>query len=137
MRTVTTVPPSFPPVTPDVLLPPAERERWRVICGDAEHWRVGLYSPGDTAPQDIVELEQHDCPEMFLLLSGNLSLLLLREGRVEEVPLEAGRPILVEAPHNGFCPCGAHTGVALVVERDRFKTIYRTIDEWLQTGPTP
>jgi len=95
---------------------------------------VGVYSPEESAPADIEELEQHDCPELFLLLSGEVSLLLLREGKPEVVRLEAGRPILVEAPHNGFCPQGPHTGVALVVERDRFKTVYRTVEEWTRQG---
>ncbi|MBM4355503.1 MAG: hypothetical protein FJ109_17230 [Deltaproteobacteria bacterium] len=132
MRTVTTEPPSFPAVTPDELLPQAASGRWQVVCGDAGHWRVGVYSPGEVGPGDIRELEQHDCPELFLLQSGEVSLLLVRDGKPEVVRLEAGRPILVQAPHNGFCPNGPHSGVALVVERDRFQTVYRTVDEWVR-----
>jgi hypothetical protein len=92
---------------------------------------MGLYSPAESGRGDIAELEQHDCPELFLLLSGRLTLVIAREGRVDEVELEAGRPILVESPHNGFCPGGPHSGVALVIERDRFTTVYRTPNEWL------
>lgn len=130
MRTVTVTPPSFPERAPtNAPLAPAPHQRWQVLCGDAEHWRVGLYSPPEASAEEISELETHDCPELFQLLSGALTLLLFEDGELRQVPLEPGRPVLVTAPHSGFCPGGPHTGVALVVERDRFSTLYRTVDE--------
>jgi len=124
-RRVATRRPSFPSVEPDTLLTPEAGVRWQVACGDHGHWRVGFYSPGETSVDEIAELEQHDCPEFFLLLSGRVRLVLGEaDGGFREVGLRPGRPILVDAPHCGFCPDGPHTGVALVVERDAFETIY-------------
>jgi hypothetical protein len=135
MRTVTTVPPSFPESAANRLLDVADKERWQVMCGDAEHWRVGMYSPVDASPADIHELEWHDCPELFLLIQGRLTLLVFDGGAVKELALEPLRPVLITAPHNGFCPDGPHTGLAVVVERDRFRTIYRTPEEWAAAAP--
>jgi hypothetical protein len=72
-------------------------------------------------------LELHDCPELFLLLSGRLTLLLATDGAIRQLPLEPGRPVLVTAPHCGFCPDGPHTGTAFVVERDSFDTTYNPV----------
>jgi len=129
MRVVQTRRPSFPEVLPNQLLSPDDRVRWQVMCGDGGHWRVGLYSPAETCPEDIEKLETHDCPELFLLTSGRLSLYMAVDGRLVVVELEAGRPILVTAPHCGFCPDGPHSGVAVVVERDEFESHYWTPEE--------
>lgn len=130
-RFVQTTRPSFPEAPLDALLALLPRERWQVPCGDQGHWRVGVYSPAETRPADIAELERHDCPELFLLLEGRVTLLLAKEGRLVEQRLEPLRPILVDAPHCGFCPDGPHTGKAFVVERDAFATEYRKPGEWL------
>lgn len=126
MRTVYVQAPSFPEVDHDKALDPEEQRVWQVLCGDREHWRVGIYSPQLTGPEQIEELEQHDCPEFFWLLDGRLTLVLAREDAVEYLDLEVGRPVLVTAPHSGYCPDGPHTGRALVVERDVFETRYAT-----------
>jgi hypothetical protein len=133
MRTVTTRPPSFPEAATEALLQAAPGVRWQVLCGDAGHWRLGIYSPAETSAADLVELERHDCPELFLLLDGELTLLVAEVsegGRTRELPLVPGRPVLVTAPHGGFCPRGPHSGRALVVERDAFDTEYRTPGGW-------
>jgi hypothetical protein len=130
MRVVTTRPPCFPPVQTDTLLQPQPGQVWQVVCGDAEHWRAGIYSPSATARGQIEELERHDCPELFLLLQGRLSLLIADSGGVRELELKEGEPVLVSSPHSGFCPDGPHTGSAFVVERDSFDTVYRKVDEW-------
>ena len=129
-RFVDTRAPSFPTVAPDALLSPADAQRWQVLCGDSAHWRVGLYAPDLASREQVVELERHDCPELFLLLSGRLTLVLSIDGAVRELPLEIGKPVLIESPHNGYCPDGPHTGTALVVERDAFDTEYRRVEEW-------
>jgi hypothetical protein len=131
MRRVTTRPPSFPEATPNVALNPQPGLRWQVTCGDAGHWRTGIYSPGEASAAAVAELEWHDCPELFLLLSGRVSLLLADGAALRELPLEPGKPVLVTAPHCGFCPDGPHTGTAFVVERDSFDTEYRLPREWL------
>jgi len=130
MRSVRVHRPSFPDVSPDLPLEGPAAERWRVVCGDTAHWRLGYYSPPESSAAEIAELERHDCPELFLLLSGHLTLVLADGAELRELPLEAGQPVLVEAPHCGYCPDGPHTGVALVVERDAFATEYRTPAEW-------
>ncbi len=130
MRRVEVEAPSFPEVSPNRPLQARPGVRWQVLCGDAGHWRVGLYSPPETRAADCAELERHDCPEYFQLLSGRLTLVLKDGPEVREVPLEPGRPVLVTAPHSGFCPDGPHTGTALVVERDRFSTEYRSPGQW-------
>jgi hypothetical protein len=128
MRTVSTKRPSFPDAPVDTLLDLEPNVRWQVPCGDPGHWRVGFYSPGESSRADIAELERHDCPEFFLLLSGRLVLVLELDGEIHEVELERNRPILVEAPHCGYCPDGPHSGVAIVVERDAFETVYEDFE---------
>lgn len=130
MRKVQLRPPSFPQAAFDALLDVAPEKRWQVLCGDAGHWRVGVYSPPETSAAQCQELERHDCPELFLLLSGRLSLVLGEHGGTRVLELEPNRPVLVSSPHSGFCPGGPHTGAALVVERDSFDTEYRTPAEW-------
>jgi hypothetical protein len=130
MRTVNTRPPSFPDAAPNELLTPEKKVRWQVLCGDRDHWRVGIYMPPESRRDDVKEFERHDCPEFFLLLEGALTLVIAEGGKVRELPLEKGRPVLVTAPHSGYCPGGPHTGAALVVERDEFETEYRNVDEW-------
>jgi hypothetical protein len=131
VRQVETRAPSFPDAATDRPLEVKPGVRWQVMGGDAGHWRVGIYSPPEAKAADCVELEKHGCPEYFHLLSGRLTLLLSDGlGGVREQPLAAGRPILVQVPHSAFCPDGAHTGTALVVERDAFDTEYRAPREW-------
>jgi len=130
MRKVTTRPPSFPEAAPNTLFSPEQKAQWQVICGDRDHWRVGLYMPKEASRADVHELERHDCPELFLLLSGALTLVVSEHGAMRELPLEIGRPTLITAPHSGYCPGGPHTGVALVVERDSFDTEYRDVADW-------
>jgi len=129
-RVVTVEPPSFPDVAPDAAIEPRPNQQWQVLCGDAGHWRAGIYSPAQSDPGELGELERHTCPELFLLIEGRLTLLLADGDRVHELALEPGKPVLVSAPHAGFCPDGPHTGRAFVVERDAFRTEYSQIASW-------
>lgn len=134
-RLVQTRFPSFPKGAPrDAPLAIAAGQTWQVLCGDRDHWRVGIYSPEQSSAAEIGELaalERHDCPELFCLLSGRLTLVLSDgAGGTRELALEPGVPVLVEAPHAGYCPDGPHTGAALVVERDAFDTEYRPAEAW-------
>lgn len=129
-RFVEVQPPSFPRAAEHESLPIQPDTLWQVLCGDAEHWRAGVYSPLATGAEELPELERHTCPELFLLLSGRLTLVVHLDGGVTEMPLEVGKPVLVTAPHSGYCPDGPHTGTAFVVERDVFATEYRMPDEW-------
>lgn len=125
MRKVETRPPSFPDAPVDVPLEVAPGVCWQVLCGDQGHWRLGIYSPSMQHLSEVKELERHDCPELFALLDGRVTLVLERDGRRVELPLEPGKPVLVTCPHSGLCPDGPYTGRALVVERDSFDTVYR------------
>jgi hypothetical protein len=130
VRKVETRRPSFPDRPVNQLLPCPPGVRWHVVCGDTGHWRSGMYSPPESSAADLKELERHDCPELFLLLSGRLTLVVADGPNVRELELKAGEPVLITAPHSGYCPDGPGTGVAFVVERDSFDTEYRTPDEW-------
>jgi hypothetical protein len=131
IKLVQTRPPSFPEVRPNTPLPPEAARVWQVLCGDTGHWRLGFYSPAEASADAIAQLEQHDCPELFLLLEGRLTLLLAEGDGTRELQLEPGQPVLISAPHAGFCPDGPHTGTAVVVERDNFDTEYRPVNGWL------
>lgn len=134
MRFVRTERPSFPDAPTDAPLTPVPKERWQVLCGDEGHWRVGIYSPPEASLADVGELEHHDCPELFLLTSGRVTLVLSDgHGGIREVPLAPDRPILVQAPHAAYCPEGPHTGTCFVVERDAFTTEYRAPAGWTGT----
>lgn len=135
-RRVTVEPPSFPTVPANVGLGAAAGAEWTVLCGDAEHWRVGIYSPAASSAAALAELERHTCPEAFVLLSGRVVLVLADgSGGVQELELMPGRPVLVVAPHAGYCPDGPHRGAAFVVERDVFSTEYRRPAGWAGSDP--
>jgi hypothetical protein len=101
------------------------KKEWQVLCGDKSHWRVGSYSPPQRNATAVKFLEKHTCVELFLLLSGSVTLIIDDGSGEYELPLEPMKPVMVAGWHAGFCPDGAFAGTALVVERDRFSTIYR------------
>jgi hypothetical protein len=135
MRIIETQGGSFPEAVVDRVLSFPAGQEWQVLCGDHEHWRVGIYSPAHQSLDQLQQLEQHNCPELFVLLEGEMTLVLALEGELISRPLPKGQPILVTAPHNGYCPQGPHSGTALVVERDHFTTEYRSINQWLSREP--
>ncbi|HOE82497.1 MAG TPA: hypothetical protein PK329_05985 [Myxococcota bacterium] len=132
MRKVSTKTPSFPEVTFNKPLNIPDDERWNELCGDLGHWRVGAYSPEGGSLADVQELELHTCPELFLLISGAVTLVLSdMKGGVIEMPLEPMKPVLVTAPHSAYCPDGPYSGTCFVVERDEFDTEYRPPKQWV------
>jgi len=135
MRRVTTKSPSFPEVVSDTPLLANTGPVWQVLCGDAGHWRCGLYSPEFERLDQIKELERHDCPELFLLVRGQVTVVVQRADGLTAIPLENGRPVLVRGPHSGYCPDGPGSGTAFVVERDAFETEYRMINAWSAIEP--
>jgi len=130
MRRVVTRSPSFPATLPDTPIVPVPGLLWQVLCGDTGHWRCGIYSPQWVGLDQVHECEQHDCPELFVLLSGRVTLVIAGPDGLTPLPLEAGRPVLIRSPHSGFCPDGPGTGTALVIERDAFETEYRSPADW-------
>ncbi len=131
MRRVSTRSPSFPEAPTETPLS-APAGRWNVLCGDQGHWRTGIYSPEAGSRAEVVELERHDCPELFVLLGGRVTLVVADGPEPRDIELLPGRPVLVRAPHSAYCPDGAHTGTAFVVERDSFDTEYRELSAWTQ-----
>jgi hypothetical protein len=116
---------SFPKFPLSKLLKAKPKKRWQVLCGDRNHWRIGLYSPGESKSSDVKKLEKHTCVELFMLISG-AQTLILDDGKGEYLlKLKLNEPVMVKGWHCGFSPKGPHTGVSLVVERDEFDTIYR------------
>lgn len=135
-RRVTVEPPSFSAVAANVPLGAAASVEWTVLCGDADHWRAGIYSPAVSSAAELAELERHTCPEAFVLLSGRVVLVLADgSGGVHEVELMPGKSVLVAAPHAGYCPDGPHRGAAFVVQRDTFSTEYRSPVGWAGYDP--
>ncbi len=130
METVEVKSPSFPEVTTNELLNTEHKIRWHVLCGDKDHWRTGFYSPEQNDLVQIDKLEKHTCPELFMLIEGELTLLIAKNGKLQTVKLEKNKPILIDTWHNGFCPNGSFTGKALVVERDNFVTEYKTVKDF-------
>jgi hypothetical protein len=98
-------------------------QEWEVIFNEGKHWRIGIYRPKYFAAHEITELEEHSCPESFLLLKGNLVMLHKnKEGLLLETKLEPMQLITFTEPHAGFSSDG--TGVAFVVENAEFETTY-------------
>lgn len=124
MRIVETKQPSFPEFPPNTLMPLGPYERWQVLGGDTNHWRVGFYSPEVGHQSEIQELERHDCPELFMLISGRVSLVLADDDGERIVELLPQQPLIVTCRHAGFCPMGPYSGTAIVIERDAFTTEY-------------
>ena len=105
------------------------RERWRVVFRDSDRWQLGIYVPENEKLEDIEFLEKHDCPELFILVDGRVTLVLSDGDRLEEVEMEKGKAYVVEAWHNAYRPGGVH-GIALVVERPDVKTEYRRLSSF-------
>lgn len=124
MRKVETSRPSFPDAAVNRLLSLDPGERWQVVCGDTDNWRCGFYSPEFSSANEIRELEEHNCPELFMLVEGRVSLLLADEAGERVLELASLQPVLVTCRHAGFCPDGPHTGRCIVIERDAFSTEY-------------
>lgn len=116
---------SFPKFALNKSLKPQDKKRWQVLCGDKNHWRVGYYSPPEGKASEVKALEKHTCVELFLLLGGQVTLILDDDRGEYELPLEPLQPVMVTDWHCGYCPKGPFTGVAMVVERDKFTTVHQ------------
>ena len=116
---------SFPDYALHRGLAAVPKKEWQVLCGDQRHWRVGFYSPPQGGARAVKELEKHTCVELFMLLSGNITLILDDGNKEHKLKLEPMKPVMVWDWHCGYCPNGPFTGTAIVVERDRFSTVYK------------
>jgi hypothetical protein len=103
----------------------ADKE-WQVISPKNDHWRTGIYRPKYRSVAEIPELEQHTCPESFLLLQGTLIMVFKNaDGSLSEKKLAPMELTTFTEPHAGFSP--ELDGVAFVVENARFETTYTDI----------
>ncbi|MCX6112456.1 MAG: hypothetical protein NTY22_04120 [Proteobacteria bacterium] len=127
LKTVKVRPLSFSDIHKNKPLEIKKEKLWQVLCGDKGHWRVGLYSPEVDSIEAIDRFEKHSCPEFFVLLSGNMSLVIRNKKKPKIIKLEPLKPVMIDTWHSGFCPNGKHTGIALVVERDEFITKYQSM----------
>ncbi len=97
-------------------------ERWMVPLADSGYWRLGIYNPEFTSPDEITTLEKHSCPELFICRGGRMGLVLGNADDEKIIELSDGEAILVTEYHNGFrIDQGADF---LVVERTSFTTEY-------------
>lgn len=103
----------------------AEKE-WQVISSPNDNWRIGIYRPKYRAAAEILELEEHTCPESFLLLKGTLVMLYKQgDGSLAQKQLIPMELTTFTEPHAGFSP--DLDGVAFVVEDAKFETSYSEI----------
>ncbi len=103
------------------------QKEWQVIFNEGAAWRIGVYRPKLRSAGEITELEQHTCPEAFLLLEGNLVMVSKnKEGSLTETRLEPMQMVVFDEPHAGYSPDGS--GVAYVVENANFETVYTDVN---------
>lgn len=100
------------------------KKRWKIIFRHKNNWRCGIYIPDFTDSSQIQKFEKHDGPELFLLLQGKVTLVLLKHKRRKEVPLKNDEIVIVNTWHNAYRPKGSK-GVALVIEKDNISTQWR------------
>ncbi len=104
------------------------RDRWSVVFSDGAYWRAGIYIPENTSPGEVVVLEKHNRPELFMLIEGEITLVLSEDGvKMKEVPMEPGKIYVVEEWHNAYRP-GGRPGKALVIEASDIETEYLSIE---------
>jgi len=107
---------------------PRTGERWQVVFRDGDRWQAGIYIPENTSREEVVVLERHNRPELFVLLEGKITLVLSEDGvALKEVEMEPGKLYVVEEWHNAYRPGGAK-GVALVVEAPDVETEYMSLE---------
>jgi len=116
---------SFPSFPLHKALKAKAAKEWQVLCGDKNHWRVGFFSPPQSKNNQVKELEKHTCPELFMLIQGSITLIIDPGDGEYELVLQPMQPVMVSGWHAGYSPKGPYKGVAMVVERDHFSTIYR------------
>jgi len=95
---------------------------WKVLFNDGANWRVGIYKPQFKNLKEIKILEKHNVPELFVLLAGEINLVILKNKKIQTIKLKKNQPLVINSYHNGFSP--KSNGISLVVERGKFTTKY-------------
>ena len=107
-------------------MPLQTKKRWKVIFRDRNNWLSGIYTPEFTAISQIQKFEKHNGPELFLLLEGKVTLILLEGNKRRKVPLKKGEVVIVNTWHNAYRPKGGK-GVVLVIEKDNISTQWKRV----------
>ena len=103
-------------------------KRWEVVFKENDRWQCGIYVPENTSLDDITFLEKHNAPELFVLVRGNIVLVLMDdEGNIKEVNMEEDKIYIVNTWHNAYRPNNCE-GVALVIERPDITTEYKSLN---------
>lgn len=97
------------------------KKRWKVIFRHKNNWLCGIYIPEFTDACEIQKFEKHNGPELFLLLQGKVTLVLLEGNKRRKVPLKKDEVVIVNTWHNAYRPKGGK-GVVLVIEKDNIST---------------
>jgi len=103
------------------------RKRWKIIFRHKNNWLCGIYIPEFTDVSQIKKFEKHDGPELFLLLEGKVTLVLLEGNKRCKVPLKKNKIVIVNTWHNAYRPKDSK-GVVLVIEKDNISTISKNIN---------
>ena len=99
-------------------IPLEGKKRWRVLFRESDRWLAGLYIPENRTREDVKVLEKHNASELFMLLDGNVTLVLKSDrGKARNVPLRKNELVIVDEWHNGY-----GRGKALVIERSTNRT---------------
>jgi len=101
------------------------KERWNPVYNDNRKWLLGFYKPKAKSLKEVKYLEKHKYPELFVLLEGEIVLVLRdkKESANKKLRLKMGEAVIVNCWHNGYAlkPKSA----ALVIERPKNPTKYR------------
>jgi len=104
-----------------------DRKRWRVLYNEG-NWLCGLYKPEFRRKNEVVILERHNAPELFLLIDGKITLLVKRDrGRLRELKMKKGEVIVLTDWHNAYSPDAR--GEAIVIEKNGVKTTFKSIKD--------
>lgn len=98
-------------------------DRWTIIAQDEKYWRVGIYHPEFSSPDEINVLEKHSCPELFICVNAPCGLLLCSGEKEIQHILQPQEAIFVTEYHNGF-KVDPH-GYFIVVEQTDFTTEFK------------
>ena len=105
-------------------IPLKSKKRWKVVFRDKNNWLSGIYIPEFTDASQVKKFEKHSGPELFLLLEGKVTLVLLEGKKHKKVPLKKNEIVIVSTWHNAYRPKGGK-GVVLVIERDNISTQWK------------
>lgn len=100
------------------------KNRWKVLFTDKNHWQCGIYIPEYASSSQITKFEKHNGPELFLLIDGEVNLVILRKNKRIEMPLKKNEIVIVNEWHNAYRPKGKK-GIALVIEKDNISTKWK------------